>query len=80
MILSKFSCGCVGWAFEPKALVLVPCDGDRYDPSISPYWRDLSDKSHEPLDEEASRELLDQVADLVHDGHRFREIRSLLNK
>lgn len=80
MTLSKFSCGCIGWAFEPKALVLVPCDGERNDPCIFPYWRDLSDKSHEPLDEEKSRKLLDEVAELVHDGHRFQEVRRLLNK
>jgi len=78
MNLSKFSCGCIGWAFEPKVLVLVPCDGDRNDPSIFPYWRDLSDKTHEPLDVEASRKLLDDIAELVHDGHKFREVRSLL--
>lgn len=78
--LVKFSCGCVGWAFEPKALVLVPCDGDRNDPSVFPYERDLSDKTHEPLDEETSRKLLGEVCDLVHDGHRFREVRWLLTR
>ena len=78
MNLSKFSCGCIGWAFEPKALVLTPCDGDRNDPYISPYWRDLSDKTHEPLDETEAKKLLDEVADLIHDGHRFREVRRLL--
>jgi hypothetical protein len=78
MNLSKFSCGCIGWAFEPKALVLAPCDGDRNDPYLNPHWRDLSDKTHEPLDEAKSRELLDEATNLVHDGHKFQEVRGLL--
>jgi len=78
MTLIKFSCGCIGFNFSPKALVLVPCDGDRNEPSISPYWRDLSDKSQEPLGLEEAQKLLDEVTNLVHDGHRFREVQSLL--
>jgi hypothetical protein len=78
MALVKFSCGCIGINFQPKALVLAPCDGDRGDPYIFPYWRDLSDKSCEPLDPAKAHEVMDEVASLVHDGHRLRDIRSLL--
>lgn len=64
--LVKFSCGCIGFNFRHKALVVAPCDGD------------LSDKTSEPMDEEASRKLLDEVAALVHDGHKFRDVKRIL--
>jgi hypothetical protein len=78
MHIVKFSCGCIGFAFEPQALVLDACDADRCDPYPSHMWRDLSDKTYEPLDESAARDLLTVVAELVDDGHSLRDVRRLL--
>jgi len=78
-MLVKFSCGCIGFVgLSDKALCISPCDTDRYDPDVSLFWRDLSDKTHEPLEPEPAKKLMDEIADLVGDGHRYREIRSLL--
>jgi len=76
-MLVKFSCGCIGFlGLSDKALVVSACDGDRDDPSL--FWRDLSDKTHEPVPPERAKELADEIASLVADGHRYREVRSLL--
>jgi len=78
-MLVKFSCGCIGFlGLSDKALVVSPCDTDRYDPDIHLFWRDLSDKTHEVLDPEKGQKLMDEVGALVFDGQRYREIRSLL--
>ncbi len=80
-VLVKFSCGCNGFlGLSDKALVVSACDGGRDDPEVGLFWRDLSDKEHEPLEPERAKELLDEMSSLVGDGHRYREIRSLLSQ
>ena len=78
-MLVKFSCGCIGFlGLSDKALVVSACDGGGHDPEVGLFWRDLSDKEHEPVEPERAKKLVDEIAGLVGDGHRYREIRSLL--
>lgn len=78
MNLVKFSCGCVGLDSEPTAFVLIPCDADRCDPYVNPGWRDMSDKTSEPLDQSETTDLLEEVANLVDDGNKLRQVQQLL--
>lgn len=79
----RFDCGCQGIRMDGLDLVIAPCDyeGDYMtaDSSVSFYRRDLSDKSVTKLNDAKASELIDKVARLVGDGHRFRTIKGLLS-
>ena len=90
----RFSCGCVGLIVGPAALVEDPilerddvilidaCDRDHYD---NPYqfnlgFREPAGKSFAPLNFDEIKTLADSLHGLIADGHRFREVKSLLNQ
>jgi hypothetical protein len=77
-MLVKFTCGCIGFNTHPKALIVAPCDVDRDEPRVSMFWRNMDAKTHVPLDQDASKELVDELILLIADGHRFREMQALL--
>lgn len=72
----RFECGCAGLRVPDHTdIVIRPCEGDG---DLSFHRRDLSDKSHSELSADKVDQLVMEIGALVGDGHRFREVRSLL--
>ena len=87
-MLVEFSCGCIGLTDIPgdeehgnRALVLYPCDlnGEDCWYPLSAYRRDLSDKTHEPLEAAESAKLMGDIQRLLQDGYRFRRLKEILD-
>lgn len=73
----RFECGCKGLALpDGRSVCFWACDHDEC--GLGFHFRDLSDKSHAPLPAEEVDKFVDQIGGLMADGHRYREIRSLL--
>jgi len=75
----RYDCGCIGIHGFAKTLLLKPCDGGREDPTLNPHWRNMLDKTHEPVSDVVAHDLLDELTDLVHLGHRFKDLKRLLD-
>ena len=78
-----FECGCQGISLpDGRTICIHPCEGGRdslgADGDISFHFRDLSDKSHTPFSADQVDEIVDTLGGLIGDGHRFREIRGIL--
>lgn len=84
-MLVKFDCGCIGLTSiqggpEGQSLVIYPCDLNHpecWEP-LGFAWRDMSDKSTEPLSPEKAAELIGDLDRLTRDGYRYRQVKSLL--
>ncbi len=84
----EFSCGCIGLKTpfqspsNSRAVVVKPCDSK--DEPIEIHRRALPE-SHlrhsplaTPLSDEEAEDLLNEIARLVADGYRFRQLKGLL--
>jgi len=76
----KWSCGCRGIQIGDQSWVIENCDKDWSDP-VGPnsfFLRDMAGKSSKPLDESEVNEFTVAIRSVMHDGHLYREIKSLL--
>lgn len=81
----RFDCGCLGLAnvqggSKGHAIIIKPCDlpAECYPEDTSFYFRDMSDKGTQPLSDEASAKIVDEVSRLIAQGHKFQAVRNLL--
>lgn len=80
----RFSCGCIGFNNAPGAetkhhrLIIWSCDGDGRHESLGVYWRDMKGKKEFPLEPAVASRLIEDLGKAVADGHRFHELRMLL--
>jgi len=79
-MLVQFDCGCVGFPEAGnRALIVEACDADRNAPRVELFWRPMG-KQSSPLAANRENDLLVELAQLVADGNRFRELIALLNR
>lgn len=88
-MFKRYECGCIGFVVygmtadpDEKIIWLVkPCDpdGDR-EVGLSPHRSaSLARKASEKLTETEVEDVLQAIRDLVVDGYKFRDLRSLLS-
>jgi len=80
-LLVKFSCGCVGLVGvqgspDNRPLIVSACDGEGE--GLSLYRRDMTDKERTPLPDRESERIVKALTRLIHDGHKYREVKTLL--
>jgi hypothetical protein len=83
-MFKMYACGCIGFvtngtAIEPGAKrvrCIKPCDGDRDSPTYDIVERDaLQTKSSRKLTDKEIELLFDELAGLVDDGNKLRDLR-----
>jgi len=84
----KYSCGCVGIPMAAaslpgntkyNAIVIDHCDRDREElPGLVWFFRDLRDKTFEPVSEEKDAELHRKLADQLSAGQALDQVRTML--
>lgn len=78
-MLTEYSCGCWGLDAEDdrEAVIIAPCDGvHAYSISVRDMSRMTSVKRGQ--NSFTARQLLNEIAQLFHDGYRYRVLRSAL--
>ena len=88
MNLVRFECGCIGFAPEGDSvhsLLLVVCDRDMDDDEYGLSRRDMSKTSKDTIrpytpitDQEEIGQHITRIRNLMHDGYKYQQIRSLL--
>jgi hypothetical protein len=73
----KFECGCVGILDGDRDPILVDAC-DRREDGLGFWRRDMSGKSHKPLEPEEKEKLIGEIDLLLGDAYRYREVRRLL--
>ena len=87
----KFDCGCIGFgapkmthwnphrAEDEGGALIYRCDtaGSAEETFLLSH-RDMSGKSHLPLDDDEAKEILRELERLIHDGYQLRKIKFLL--
>ena len=87
-MLGKFDCGCIGTKPDENGeyILLSSCAGADVTPNpiFAPHrntnQHNKRTRTWLPLDLDAESKVLDEINKLVFDGHRLREIRSLLKE
>jgi len=78
--LVEYSCGCIG--FPPsrsgRSIILKPCDKMGSEPNLMMIYKMMEDTRFEKVSEIVTDQIIDQVNQLIEDGHRFRELKSIL--
>lgn len=75
-----WNCGCVGLLIQGKNICIKPCDCDFCDTHGYDFFerKDLEQKNCSLLSNSEIEKLITDISDLIRDGYKFREIRSLL--
>lgn len=84
--LVKYECGCIGFPPDNGNVVLVSsCDNDINSDSLTLQAATplraacIVQKKFEPLEPKENLEIIQTIGQLIHEGYKFRRLRSLLN-
>lgn len=78
-LFTRWSCGCVSLVpptADNRYVVVDACAGDGYTPCF--FWRDMSDKTAEPLDVEEEAAMIRKLGVHIGHGHQWLQLKALL--
>ena len=80
-MFAKWSCGCISLyprkSEDNLALIIKACDD--IDGELSWFARDMRNETFKPLSVDESKEINEEIAELITNGYKFQIFQRLLN-